>query len=144
PGRPGPAAAGGSIGGAGALFQTFALSSPPGPRTYASQRLRSPQDRMDPAAVTPDTFNFIHLFLRADWVVKLVMLGLAGASLWSWTVIIDKTVRFTGLNRQADHFEDQVSSGRSLEEVATEAGERPRHALPRLLQTALKEWREAR
>jgi biopolymer transport protein TolQ len=37
-----------------------------------------------------------------------------------------------------------VSSGRSLEEIANEAGDRPRHALPRMLQAALREWREAR
>ena len=41
---------------------------------------------MDPtAAVTPDSFNFVALFLHADWVVKLVMLGLGCAALWSWT-----------------------------------------------------------
>jgi biopolymer transport protein TolQ len=99
---------------------------------------------MDPAAVSPDSFNAVNLFLRADWVVKLVMIGLALASLWSWTVILDKLFRFAALNRQADRFEDAVSSGRSLEEVAAEAGERPRHALPRMLQGALKEWRDAR
>jgi biopolymer transport protein TolQ len=99
---------------------------------------------MEPAAVSPDTFNFINLFLRADWVVKAVMIGLALASLWSWTIILDKVFRFAALNRQADRFEDAVASGRSLEEVAAEAGERPRHALPRMLQGALKEWREAR
>jgi biopolymer transport protein TolQ len=100
---------------------------------------------MDAAAsVTPDTFNFITLFMRADWVVKLVMLGLGLASLWSWTVILDKAFRFSALNRQADRFEDQVASGRSLEDVAAEAGERPRHALPRMLQSALREWRDSR
>jgi biopolymer transport protein TolQ len=100
---------------------------------------------MDPtAAVTPESFSFITLFLRADWVVKLVMAGLVLASLWSWTVILDKTFRFAALNRQADRFEDQVASGRSLEDVAAEAGERPRHALPRMLQGALREWRDAR
>ncbi|MGH6964359.1 MAG: MotA/TolQ/ExbB proton channel family protein, partial [Phenylobacterium sp.] len=31
-----------------------------------------------------------------------------------------------------------------LEEVAAEAGDRPRHALPRMLQGALREWRDAR
>jgi biopolymer transport protein TolQ len=76
--------------------------------------------------------------------VKLVMAGLAVASLWSWTVIFDKTFRFTALNREADRFEDQVSSGRSLEEVAQQAGDRPTHALPRMLQGALREWRDAR
>jgi biopolymer transport protein TolQ len=99
---------------------------------------------MDPAAVTPDTFNALTLFMRADWVVKLVMLGLGLASLWSWTVILDKTFRFASLNREANRFEDAVASGRSLEDVATDAGDRPRHALPRMLQGALKEWREAR
>jgi biopolymer transport protein TolQ len=99
---------------------------------------------MDPAAVTPETFNFITLFLQADWVVKFVMLGLAGASLWSWTVILDKTFRFASLNKHANAFEDAVASGRSLEEVAQEAGDRPRHALPRMLQGALREWRDAR
>lgn len=99
---------------------------------------------MSPAAVTPESFNFFVLFLRADWVVKLVMLGLAAASLWSWTVILDKTFRLGALNREADRFEDEVASGKSLEEVASEAGERPRHALPRMLQGALREWRDAR
>ena len=97
-----------------------------------------------PAAITPETFSFISLFLHADWVVKGVMLGLALASLWSWTVILDKTFRFSSLNRQAERFESQVSSGQSLEDVAAQAGERPRNALPRMLQGALREWREAR
>ena len=100
---------------------------------------------MDPAAtITPESFSLIHLFLRADWVVKGVLLGLAFASLWSWAVIIDKLFRMAALNRQANRFEDEVGSGRSLEDIAAEAGEAPRHALPRMLQAALREWREAR
>ena len=99
---------------------------------------------MDPAAITPQSFDFLSIFLNSDWVVKLVMIGLVVASLWSWTIIIEKAVRFSKLNREADRFEDTVASGRSLEDVAAEAGERPAHALPRMLQGALKEWREAR
>ncbi len=97
-----------------------------------------------PAAITPETFNIVHLFLAADWVVKLVMLGLGAASLWSWTVIVDKTVRFAVLDAQANAFEREVGSGRALEDVAQAAGEHPRQALPRMLQAALREWREAR
>jgi biopolymer transport protein TolQ len=99
---------------------------------------------MDPAAVTPDSFNFLTLFMQATWVAKLVMLGLALASVWSWAVIIDKSIRFSKLNREANSFEAELSSGRSMEEIAAEAGERPTHALPRMLQGALREWREAR
>ncbi|HKR87900.1 MAG TPA: protein TolQ [Phenylobacterium sp.] len=99
---------------------------------------------MDAAAVTPDSFNFITLFMRADWVVKAVMVGLGLASLWSWAVILDKAFRFASLNRQAERFEAEVGNGQSLEDIANKAGERPRHALPRMLQAALREWRDYR
>jgi biopolymer transport protein TolQ len=95
-------------------------------------------------AITPESFSPVHLFLHADWVVKGVLIGLMLASLWSWAVIIDKTVRFAALSRGADRFEDEVGSGRPLEEVASAAGEQPRQALPRMLQAALREWRDAR
>jgi biopolymer transport protein TolQ len=96
------------------------------------------------AQVTPETFSFVNLFIRADWVVKLVMVGLALASLASWAVILDKLFRFTALNREANRFEDAVAAGRPLEDLAAEAGEHPRHALPRMLQGALREWRESK
>ncbi|WP_430423520.1 protein TolQ [Phenylobacterium sp.] len=99
---------------------------------------------MDPAAITPQSFDLLSIFLNSDWVVKLVMIGLAASSLWSWTIILDKLFRFHGLNREADKFEDAVASGRSLEDVAAEAGERPTHPLPRMLQGAMKEWRDTR
>jgi biopolymer transport protein TolQ len=100
---------------------------------------------MDPnAAITPETFNVVHLFLAADWVVRGVLIGLALASLWSWAVIFDKFARFTALNGQANQFERAVGSGRALEDIAQQAGEAPRQALPRMLQAALREWREAR
>jgi len=90
-----------------------------------------------------ENFSIVATFMRADWVVKAVMIGLLLASLASWGVIIDKAFRFTALNRQADKFENEVSSGRSLEEVAQAAGSST-HALPLMLQTALREWRETR
>ena len=94
--------------------------------------------------VDASMMNPVELFMTADWVVKTVMIGLAAASIWSWTIIIDKAVRFTALNRQADEFEKAVQSGRSLEEVSAQAGPEPDHALPRMLAIALSDWREAR
>ena len=96
---------------------------------------------MPEAALSADSFNLVALFLHADWVGKGVMLFLALASLGSWTIILDKLFRFGALNRAADRFEDQVSSGKSLEDVAAAAGEKPRQPLPRMLQAALREWR---
>jgi biopolymer transport protein TolQ len=94
--------------------------------------------------LTAANFSPLAMFMNADWVVKLVMIGLAGASLWSWAVIIDKVFRLGALNRQADRFEDTVGSGRPLEEVAFEVGEGARQAMPLMLQAAIREWRDAR
>ncbi|MDZ4112006.1 MAG: protein TolQ [Brevundimonas sp.] len=88
--------------------------------------------------------NPVALFLEADPVVKAVMIGLVVASLWSWAVIIDKAFKFAAMNRQATAFEKAVGSGRSLEEIAAQAGPDPVHPLPRMLVIALADWREAR
>ena len=74
------------------------------------------------AALSPESFSALALFLRADWVIKGVMLGLLGASLWSWSVIIDKLLKFRTLAQDADQIEDAIAAGRSLEEVAEAAG----------------------
>jgi len=95
-------------------------------------------------AADASMLNPVELFMTAGWVVKGVMIGLAIASVWSWAVIIDKAVRFTALNSQADAFEKALGSGRSLEDVAAQAGPNPAHALPRMLVTALSDWRETR
>ncbi len=95
-------------------------------------------------AADASMLNPVTLFLEADIVVKAIMVGLAIASLWSWAVIIDKAMRFSSLNRQANAFEDAVGSGRSLEDVAAQAGPNPAHPLPRMLAIALTDWREAR
>jgi len=101
-------------------------------------------DIVPATALGAGDFSALAVFMRADWVVKSVLIGLALASIWSWSVILDKLFRLGALNRYANQFEDSVASGRSLEDVAADAGERPRHALPRMLQAALREWREAR
>ena len=99
---------------------------------------------MDASTVAADTFSIVSLWNNADWVIKGVMVGLALASLWSWAVIIDKVFRFSTLNAQANKFEDKVGSGRPLEEIAAETGADSKQPLPRLLNAALREWREAR
>lgn len=88
--------------------------------------------------------NPIALFVAADPVVKAVMIGLVVASLWSWAVIIDKAFKFAAMNRHASAFEKAVGSGRSLEEIAQQAGPDPAHPLPRMLVVALADWRETR
>ena len=45
----------------------------------------------------PLDVSFWGLVLQADAVVKIVMLILLIASIWSWSIIIDKTKRFLSL-----------------------------------------------
>ena len=95
-------------------------------------------------AATASMINPVMLFMEADIVVQAIMIGLTIASLWSWAVIIDKAMRFSALNNQANTFEDAVGSGRPLEDIAAQAGPNPVHPLPRMLVIALADWREAR
>ena len=98
---------------------------------------------MDAQALSAESFSIVSLWSNADWVIRGVMVGLALASLWSWAVIIDKIFRLSALNSQANRFEDRVGSGRPLEEIAAEAGD-SKQPLPRMLNAALREWKDAR
>jgi biopolymer transport protein TolQ len=62
---------------------------------------------MEPAAAAaaPHSLDFVALFLQADYVVKLVMIVLALASLACWTVIVDKLVRVRRALSDARRFE---------------------------------------
>ena len=51
------------------------------------------------------------MFMRADYVVKAVMILLLLASLWSWTIIFNKLVTLSGLKRKARKFEKAVLVG---------------------------------
>ena len=99
---------------------------------------------MDPAAaVTPDSFSFIHLFLQADWIVKLVMIGLLSASIWCWAIIIGKTLLFRRTKAANDKFEDTIWSGTSLEELYREHQENPGSGLAAIFVAAMREWKRS-
>ena len=57
------------------------------------------------------------LFIEADIVVKIVMLGLLAASVWVWAVVFEKWSSLRKVNRDADGFEDRFWSGGSLDEL---------------------------
>ena len=44
-------------------------------------------------AVQTSDMSLWGLFWQAGFVVKLVMVGLLGASIWTWAIIIDKIAR---------------------------------------------------
>ena len=52
--------------------------------------------------------SILGLFLKADIVVKVVILMLIAASFWCWTIIFDKLLRMRNLNRKANRFDALV------------------------------------
>ena len=93
---------------------------------------------------SPDSFSLINVFMRADWVVKLDLVVLALASIWSWAIIIEKLFRFGALNSQAQKIEQKVTAGGSLEDIAAQAGDNPRQIMGKMLGAAMRDWRDSR
>src|SRR3546814_19629190 len=65
-----------------------------------------------------------HLFFRAHWVVKLVMICLLLASIWSWAIIFDKSCRLRRLDQRASRFLAAFWSGGSLDALFARVGNR--------------------
>ncbi len=83
------------------------------------------------------------LFLNADFVVKLVMVGLLVASVWVWAIAIDKVVLYSRTRRAMDGFEQAFWSGQSLEELYRSISSRPTHSMAALFVAAMREWKRS-
>ena len=62
-------------------------------------------------------FSILSLFLRADIVVKLVMIILILCSVYSWAVIIDKFRLFKKINKSSEEFEEKFWNSKSAENL---------------------------
>ncbi len=81
------------------------------------------------------------LFLEADILVKMVMVGLLAASVWVWAVVFEKWSSLRKVNKDADGFEDRFWSGGSLDELFDQEGARPSHPMAAVFGAAMGEWR---
>lgn len=87
--------------------------------------------------------SLISLFLQAHLVVKLVMIGLMLASVWSWAIIVDKTLLFSRTRRQMERFEKVFWSGQSLEELYRSLSGRTPTAMASVFVAAMREWKRS-
>lgn len=83
------------------------------------------------------------LFMQANWVVKLVMLGLLAASVWTWAIIVDKTLSYRRASSAIDRFEQVFWSGQSLEELYRNLGERRTTGMSAIFMSAMREWKKS-
>jgi len=83
------------------------------------------------------------LFMQAGFVVKFVMIGLLGASVWTWAIVVDKSISYGKARRQFDQFEQVFWSGQSLEELYRTLSERTNTGLSAIFVAAMREWKKS-
>ena len=88
-------------------------------------------------------FSILALFLRADVVVKVVIILLFLASIWCWAIIFEKVLGLRRLNARASDFESAFWSGSSLDELYDRIGARPGDPMSAVFVTAMQEWRRS-
>jgi biopolymer transport protein TolQ len=60
-------------------------------------------------------FSILNLFLRADVIVKSVIIILIASSIYSWAIIIEKYRLFKKINKSSEEFENKFWKSRSAE-----------------------------
>ncbi|MEO4000732.1 protein TolQ [Mesorhizobium sp. CAU 1732] len=83
------------------------------------------------------------LFWQAGWIVKLVMIGLLVASVWTWAIIIDKLVAYARIRVALNRFEQTFWSGQSLEELYRTLSERKTSGMGSIFVAAMREWKKS-
>ena len=62
-----------------------------------------------------EDFSILNLFLRADIIVKLVIVMLIAASIYSWAIIFEKFRMFKKINQSTIEFEEKFWRSKSAE-----------------------------
>ena len=81
------------------------------------------------------------LFLQATLIVKIVIVVLILASIWTWAIIIEKVWRMRRLDRAATAFEDEFWSGGTLDGLYEQVGQRAVDPMTAVFTAAMREWR---
>jgi biopolymer transport protein TolQ len=88
--------------------------------------------------------SIVGLIMKADVVVKSVMGLLVFLSLWSWAIIFDKWIKLGRAHREADRFEQNFWSGKSLDDLHAQLSQRgDAHPMAQVFSAAMQEWRRS-
>ena len=84
-------------------------------------------------------FSLIQLFLRADFVVKSVIIILIAASVFSWALIFDKYRLFKRIENSTNSFEEKFWKSKSAESFYNSHTNRDQDPLASIFQSAMGE-----
>ena len=88
-------------------------------------------------------FSLLSLFLRADLVVKSVIIILVVASVYSWTVIISKIVKMRQLKQLDNEFDEIFWSGNSFEDLYDTFNYNQNDLKSKIFCSAIDEWKKS-
>jgi biopolymer transport protein TolQ len=94
---------------------------------------------MTPPDVAVD-LSIWELFRNAHIIVKLVMIGLLAASVWSWAIILEKFFLFAKTRKETGKFEQVFWSGQSLVELYQALSQRRNTGVEALFVAGMREY----
>ena len=84
-------------------------------------------------------FSLVQLFLRADFVVKSVIIILIAASIYSWALIFEKQRLFKKIEKSTSNFEEKFWKSKSAENFYNNLSNKDKDPLANIFQSAMIE-----
>ncbi len=88
-------------------------------------------------------FSLYALFMRATITVKIVMIMLVLASVWSWAIIVDRMLTYRKVRGADSNFETTFWSGQMLDDIHRSVGENPTVPTEAIFAAGMSEWEKA-
>jgi biopolymer transport protein TolQ len=89
-------------------------------------------------------FSLFSLFLRADLVVKSVIIILIASSIYSWTIIVSKLIRMKRLRDLDREFDEIFWSGNSFEDLYESFNYNQADPKSKIFCSAISEWKKSK
>jgi len=88
-------------------------------------------------------FSLFSLFMRADFIVKSVIIILILASIYSWTIIVGKLIRIRRLKQLGIEFDEIFWSGNSFEDLFDTFNYNQNDPKSKIFCSAITEWKKS-
>ena len=95
------------------------------------------------SAVEAINFSMLSLFIRADLVVKSVIIILILSSIYSWTIIVSKMIRMKRLKQLNNEFDEIFWSGNSFEDLYETLNYNQSDPKSKIFCSAIAEWKKS-
>ena len=87
-------------------------------------------------------FSLFSLFLRADYIVKSVIIVLILSSIYSWNIIVSKLVKINRLKKLDKEFDEIFWSGNSFEDLYETFNYNQNDPKSKIFCSAITEWKK--